>query len=178
MCRLSRSLVPSAGAVPRLALFTIGRLLSHRIHALFSPARLSAALRAVRGAVFPNNAPAPSSLRAPSSDVELRALRRRAGSAIRGLLPTGMARICLGPGPRRRGTDPAAAAAAAQRDVAANGEEDGEGVVAEVEGLLMVLGDEYCNKHLVYALLELLLVRLMPELGEKGVVELCNERLG
>ena len=53
-----------------------------------------------------------------------------------------------------------------------------EEMVDEVEGLLMVLSDEYCNKHLVYGILELVLVRLMPELAEKGVVELMEERLG
>lgn len=42
----------------------------------------------------------------------------------------------------------------------------------------MVLSDEYCNKHLMYGVLELILVRLMPELAEKGVVELLEERLG
>lgn len=53
-----------------------------------------------------------------------------------------------------------------------------ESMLEEVEGLLMVLSDEYCNKHLMYSILELILVRLMPELSEKGVVELWDERLG
>lgn len=53
-----------------------------------------------------------------------------------------------------------------------------DGMVDEVEGLLMVLGDDYCNKHLMYSVLELILVRLMPELSDKGVVELWDERLG
>jgi hypothetical protein len=51
-------------------------------------------------------------------------------------------------------------------------------MIDEVEGLLMILSDEYCNKHLMYGVLELVLVRLMPELAEKGVVELLEERLG
>ena len=58
------------------------------------------------------------------------------------------------------------------------GQDDDEDMVDEVEGLLMVLSDEYCNKHLVYGILELVLVRLMPELAEKGVVDLMEERLG
>ena len=53
-----------------------------------------------------------------------------------------------------------------------------ESMVDEVEGLLMVLGDDYCNKHLMYSVLELVLVRLMPELSDKGVMELWDERLG
>lgn len=48
----------------------------------------------------------------------------------------------------------------------------------ELDSLLSVVEDEYCNKHLLYSVLELLLVRLMPELSEKGVVELWEERLG
>lgn len=56
--------------------------------------------------------------------------------------------------------------------------EDDERVLDELESLLDVVGDEYCNKHLMYSVLELILVRLMPELSEKGVVELWEERLG
>lgn len=53
-----------------------------------------------------------------------------------------------------------------------------EKMVDEVEQLLMVLSDDYCNKHVLYSILELVLVRLMPELTEKGVQELWDERLG
>jgi hypothetical protein len=58
------------------------------------------------------------------------------------------------------------------------GRSEEETMLDEVEGLLMVLSDEYCNKHLVYGILELVLVRLIPELAEKGVEELLVERLG
>jgi hypothetical protein len=47
-----------------------------------------------------------------------------------------------------------------------------------LEGLLMVFSDEYCNKHLMYSIVELILVRLMPELRDKGVEELWEDRLG
>jgi hypothetical protein len=53
-----------------------------------------------------------------------------------------------------------------------------EALVDELEELLVVLDDEYCNKHLMYSVLELILVRLMPELSERGVEELLQERLG
>ncbi len=53
-----------------------------------------------------------------------------------------------------------------------------EQVVAEIEnGVLDVFGDAYCNKHLMYSILELVLVRLMPELAEKGTLPLWEERL-
>lgn len=57
------------------------------------------------------------------------------------------------------------------------GEEDGR-ILSEIEaGIVDVFGDKYCNKHLLYGILELVLVRLMPELAEKGIGELWEERL-
>lgn len=56
-------------------------------------------------------------------------------------------------------------------------EEDEEILQAIEQGILDIFSDEYCNKHLIYSLLELILVRLMPELAEKGVTELWNERV-
>lgn len=51
-------------------------------------------------------------------------------------------------------------------------------ILAAIESdILDVFGDPYCNKHLMYGALELILVRLMPELAEKGVAELWEERL-
>lgn len=51
-------------------------------------------------------------------------------------------------------------------------------IISEIEtGILDVFSDPYCNKHLMYSALELVLVRLVPELTEKGVVELWEERL-
>ncbi|KAK3322377.1 PXA domain-containing protein [Apodospora peruviana] len=53
-----------------------------------------------------------------------------------------------------------------------------EQILADIEsGILGVFSDAYCNKHLVYGVLELVLVRLMPELAEKGVSELWAGRL-
>jgi hypothetical protein len=46
-----------------------------------------------------------------------------------------------------------------------------------VEQVLDVFGDSYCNKHLLYGVVELITVRLIPEMAEKGVEELLQERL-
>lgn len=121
---------------------------------MLSVTHLPSVLRTLRGVLFPNNAPGKSSLAPPSSDEEFIALRKRAAAALLGLLPTSVARVYFGGG----------ASGGAQRD--------------GMEDLLMVLNDEYCNKHLMYSVLELILVRLMPELTEKGVGELWEERLG
>lgn len=51
-------------------------------------------------------------------------------------------------------------------------------IITEIEtDILDVFSDAYCNKHLMYGALELILVRLLPELAEKGVMELWEERL-
>ena len=50
--------------------------------------------------------------------------------------------------------------------------------IREVEVVLDVFGDGYLNRHLGYAVLELVVVRLVPEMGEKGVRELMEGRLG
>jgi hypothetical protein len=51
-------------------------------------------------------------------------------------------------------------------------------LVNEVEGMLDVLGDAYMNRHLVFNIVELVVVRILPEMGEKGVGVLMKERLG
>jgi hypothetical protein len=58
-------------------------------------------------------------------------------------------------------------------------DDEGEArILAEIEtGIVDIFSDAYCNKHLVYSILELVLLRLVPELAEKGVGELWEERL-
>ncbi|CAG9937632.1 unnamed protein product, partial [Clonostachys rosea f. rosea IK726] len=146
---------------------TVDRFLSHYIQSLISSSHLPHLLRTVRGVLFPNNAPGKSSLVPPSSDEELLALRRRAASALWSLVPSTAGRLYLGGRLLHRGGG----------DIAME-RQDEERMVDQVECLLMVFSDEYCNKHLVYGVLELVLVKLMPELIDKGVEELWEERLG
>lgn len=47
-----------------------------------------------------------------------------------------------------------------------------------VEKGLDVFGDAYLNKHLVFAVLECLIVRIMPELGVESVEGLVRGRIG
>jgi hypothetical protein len=47
-----------------------------------------------------------------------------------------------------------------------------------VMGWLDVLSDGYLNRHLIFGILELLVVRIMPEVTEKGAGEMLDERLG
>lgn len=52
-----------------------------------------------------------------------------------------------------------------------------DATLADIDGVLDVFSDAYCNKHLLYGLLEAVLVRLMPEMAETGVLGLWEERL-
>jgi len=51
-------------------------------------------------------------------------------------------------------------------------------MVAEVETELEVWDDGYLNRHLAYQVLELVLVRVLPEMGERGVRGLMEGRVG
>jgi hypothetical protein len=48
----------------------------------------------------------------------------------------------------------------------------------QIEIILDCLDDTYLNKHLIFQIVELIVVRLVPELGEREVQELMEERLG
>ena len=126
------------------------RLLSDAIQRhILDPSLLPLLLRTARAALFPNNAPAPPR-QIPSAPEQL-LIRRRCAEAILSLVPPKIQGVYFGPGEERR--------------------------VNEVEELLNIMDDSYCNKHLMYGAVELILTRLMPELAEKGVKELLEERL-
>lgn len=58
-----------------------------------------------------------------------------------------------------------------------DGAEEEAFLIAAIESeLLDLLTDEYCNKHLVYSIIETVLVRLVPELAERSVGELMEDR--
>ena len=126
------------------------RLLSHAIQThVLDPALLPTLLRTARAALFPNNTLAPPGT-IPSASEQL-LIRYRCAQTILSLIPAKIQDIYFGPGMERR--------------------------VREVEDVLDVFGDSYCNKHLLYGIVELIIVRLIPELAEKGVEELLEERL-
>ena len=118
---------------------------------VLNPTYIPKLLKIVRATLFPNNAPGPPK-KIPDA-AEVIAIRRRCAETIVAAVP----KVILG---RYFGMS------------------DSEDIVMEVEGMLGVLGDVYLNKHLMYNIIELLVVRLLPELGEKGVNELMKERVG
>ena len=136
--------------VVRWLIILRSRLLSHAIHThVLDPALLPTLLRTARAALFPNNALAPPRI-VPSAS-EQRLIRERCAEAILSLIPAKIQDIYFGPGIEKR--------------------------IREVEEVLNAFGDNYCNKHLLYGVVELIIVRLIPELAEKGVEELLEERL-
>lgn len=42
--------------------------------------------------------------------------------------------------------------------------------------ILDLFADEYCNKHLVYSIIETVLAKLMPELSDRSIAELMDDR--
>lgn len=116
---------------------------------MLEPTLLPQLLRTARAALFPNNTLAPPRL--VPSPAEQVLIRRRCAETILSLIPAKMQDVYFGAGIERR--------------------------VREVEEVLNVFDDSYCNKHLLYGVVELIIVRLLPEMAEKGVEELLEERL-
>ncbi|KAF3491648.1 uncharacterized protein GIQ15_01165 [Arthroderma uncinatum] len=57
------------------------------------------------------------------------------------------------------------------------GQEGDAALLSAVEhDLLDLFSDTYCNKHLIYSIVEATLVKLIPEMGEHSVTELMSER--
>lgn len=42
--------------------------------------------------------------------------------------------------------------------------------------ILDLFEDEYCNKHLIYSIIETVLARLLPELSDRSIAELMEDR--
>jgi len=138
----------------------IDKILSHAIKShVLDASRLPSILRLARAAVFPHNTLA--SPRVVPDMVEQLAIRRRCAETLLEVMPLAVQDVFFG------------------LDSGSMGErvENMESRVKEVEEVLDVFGDSYCNRHLMFGVVDLVLVRLMPELAEKGVEELLQERL-
>lgn len=116
------------------------------------------------------------------------AIKHRAARAVLGAVP-GFVRSRLFGGGGGGGSSSGGSSASIFSGVAADQDDEaeideaaaeGEDVMQqkEVERLLDVLGDPYLNKHLIFGIIELVIVRLLPEMGEMGVDDLMDERMG
>jgi hypothetical protein len=134
----------------QLADMRCNRILSHAIQThVLDPKLLPSLLRTTRAALFPNNTPATPPI-IPSAAEQL-LIRQRCAETVLSLIPAKIQDIYFGDGIERR--------------------------VKEVEEVLNIFHDSYCNKHLLYGVVELIVVRLLPEIAEKGVTELLEDRL-
>ena len=120
---------------------------------ILNPAHIPRLLKIARATLFPNNAPGPP--RKTPSKEEILGIKKKCARAMVSAVPAIVLRRYLGVG---------------------QGEE--ESMIEEVEASLDVLGDAYLNRHLMFNLVELIVVRLVPEMGERGVGELMRERIG
>ena len=138
-----------------------GRLIhAHVTLRVLNPAILPQALRSIRAALFPNNMPGPA--RIPPTAEETIQIKRKCAETMLAAVPQPIRKIYFG----------------------SSGQEEGKGEdtdrhrqISEVEEILDVFGDSYLNSHLLYAVVDLIVVRLVPEMAEKGVQELRAERL-
>ncbi|KAL8995307.1 MAG: hypothetical protein Q9188_006841 [Gyalolechia gomerana] len=127
----------------------LDQYLHHLIHGyLLKLSLLPLLLSTIRTNLFPHNALPPPSPDPPTAEQQ-REIRRKCAEALSALLPD----------------IPHRAAGLSREDV-----------VKEVESDLDVWGDAYMNKHLSYQILDLVIVRVLPEMGEKGVKELMEAR--
>lgn len=117
---------------------------------LLNPTFLPVVLRTIRATLFPNNSLGPP--RQPPSDEEKKAIKRRCAASLLNLLPPNLAAAFF-----------------------ANQKSDAQ--LVYIEELLSCLDDMYLNKHLVFQIIELVVVRLVPELGVDGIHDLMEGRL-
>lgn len=115
------------------------------------PSLLPMILRNLRVALFPKNAMGPPAPPAPSLEERLE-IQNKTARSILALLPKYVAHTYY---------------STSDEDKITSALED---------DILRPFGDEYLNKHIVYGILELILVRIMPELGEQSVSALLAER--
>ena len=118
---------------------------------VLNPAFLPILLRTIRATLFPSNALGPP--RTPPTAEEAKDIKHRCAATLLGVVPPRVATIFFGSGNN-----------AVQ--------------LTQIENALDCLDDAYLNKHLIFQIVELLVLRLVPELGERGVGELLEERLG
>ena len=116
---------------------------------VLNPTFLPAILRTVRATLFPNNALAPAR-QLPSVD-ETREIKHRCSVSILDLIPPKLAALYFAT--RNRDTQ-----------------------LICIADVLSCLDDSYLNKHLIFQIVELTIVRLVPELGERGVRDIMEER--
>ncbi|KAF7453229.1 PXA domain containing protein [Pyrenophora tritici-repentis] len=129
----------------------LDRFLSHTIHTrILNPAFLPVALRTLRATLFPSNTLGPP--REMPTDEEAKVIKHRCAATLLDLVPSKVAAGFF-----------------------ASSEHEDQ--VRQIEDILSCLDDTYLNKHFVFQVVELIVLRLFPELGDQGVKDLLEERI-
>ena len=108
------------------------------------------ALRTLRATLFPNNALGPP--RQVPTDEEIESIKHCCAATLLNLVPAKIAATFFASDER-------------------------EAQIQQVEDVLGCLEDTYLNKHLIFQIVELIVLRLFPELGEQSVKDLLEERI-
>lgn len=138
--------------------------MSNGVHKyILNPSYIPKVLKIARATLFPNNAPGPP--RKVPDAPEIIAIKRKCAESIADVLPESLGAKYFGL--QTFGLTEASGEKGFRR----------EAIIGEVEDLLGVLGDAYMNKHVIFGILSLIVLRLAPELGTKGVGELMRERV-
>ncbi|KAL1971125.1 hypothetical protein VTN77DRAFT_76 [Rasamsonia byssochlamydoides] len=136
------------------------------------------------------SAPLTEAQRQRPSESEIAAIKRQCAADILSLIPRRVARafFCItaddiiAETKKRSNTRVAANPNGEKRPEQALSTENNDEVeksllLSAIENdILDPFADEYCNKHFVFSIIETVLVRLLPELSERGVTELMEER--
>ncbi|XP_014560694.1 hypothetical protein COCVIDRAFT_88854 [Bipolaris victoriae FI3] len=129
----------------------LDRFLSHTIHTrILNPAFLPVALRTFRATIFPNNTLGPP--RQMPTDEEIKTIKHCCAATLLNLVPAKVAATFFASDEREAQTQ-------------------------QIEDVLGCLDDTYLNKHLIFQIVELIVLRLFPELGEQSVKDLLEERI-
>ncbi|EAW08184.1 uncharacterized protein ACLA_029120 [Aspergillus clavatus NRRL 1] len=134
--------------------------------------------------------PAPSDPpdQAPSAP-EIAAIKRECAARILSLVPRPVARSFFGVSAGNSGsTTPNGSqgndaqqqqhSSRASSPVSTSSNDAEEALLLEAieRDILDLFADEYCNKHLIYSIIEIVLVKILPELSERSVAELMEDR--
>lgn len=119
--------------------------MSSQINALmFRPGLLPSVLQAIRSALFPDNALAAAKV--PPTSAEVVEMKRECAKTVVETIPNVIRHRFFGT-------------------------KDQDLMRQDVEDTLDLFADPYINKHLIISAVELIVVRLFPELGEDSVEE-------
>jgi hypothetical protein len=129
------------------------RLLAHRLHTqILVFDRIPSLLRTARHVLFPTNT-FPRHKQPVPSEEQVKEIRARCARTILSTIPVTLRMVYF-----------------------TVSEEEQQFEI--VDGWLSTLEDAYCNKHAVFALIESLVVRLMPELAAEDVETLLQDKIG